>query len=183
MKVVCTDWHTQPEDFAQENEALILRVQEQARQIARLEATVSALRQGDPEPPPEEVRRISFKEIDAELSHLELCRCSRNKHNIKKKGGNAWSGGSIRVDQVDDQIWLSTFPIKKAHLKPGHKYYAEVNEGLNRLHNVTAKWDVGVKGIDDERLSWGRQSRSINVTLMSPNKFRSIVVRCQKSAP
>jgi len=128
---------------------------------------------------PEEVVRLSFKEIDAELSRLGLRRCASNGHNIKKKGRDAWSGGCIRVDQVDnDQIWLSTFPIKKAHLKSGHKYYAEANERLNRQRPITVKWDVGVKGIDDERLSWF-QSRSINVTLMSPNQFYSIVVKFQ----
>jgi hypothetical protein len=96
------------------------------------------------------------------------------KPNIKIPGGDAWSGGGLRVDEHDGKMWLSTFDIGRADLaKKKRRSYGGCVEYKARVEELTTGWVVGQKGIKGCLTYF--PSRSLDITHKSVEEFVRIV--------
>ena len=121
------------------------------------------------------LRILTREEMTEELKNigLELGK-TKVSNNIKRPGGDAWSGGRLRVDHLNETMWLSTFHLNEEDItNNGHRSYGSCVEYKSRVEELTTDWVVGKEGIRGCDAYF--PSRSLDITYKSVEEFVRIV--------
>ena len=93
--------------------------------------------------------------------------------NINQQGAvgwdSSWTGPWLRLDTLDEKLWLSTFDMGST----GSTHTTETfDEYSTRIRSITHGWIVkeGVKGYEGDC-----PSRSIDITYCHPSEFSRII--------
>jgi hypothetical protein len=92
-----------------------------------------------------------------------------NQQDTQGQKGAPWTGPWLRLDTLDEKLWLSTFDMGEG----GSRHTTETfDEYSNRIRSLTPGWIVkeGIKGSGNVC-----PSRSIDITYCHPSEFNRIV--------
>ena len=114
--------------------------------------------------------KLTRGQMKEECRILGLTAHTNNINNNYSKGKYApWTGPWLRLDTLDEKLWLSTFDMGQL----GSRHTIETfDEYSNRIICLTPGWIVkeGIKGSDNVF-----PSRSIDITYCHPFEFTRIV--------